>query len=140
MSRYEPLTVFLKSRDHDVTSMTFQEVEAVIGRSLPPSAYEHRAWWSNNPSNNTMTRAWLAAGYKTAQVDLAGGQLTFRRIERAFAPARDEVPEDQIPEALKGLYGALRGTVWIEPGYDITQPPDPDWGGRVFGDGGDASS
>ena len=40
----------------------------------------HRPWWSHNPSNNTMTDAWLRAGYKTANVEMAGRKPTFRKV------------------------------------------------------------
>ena len=59
--------------------MTFGEVECVIGAKLTPSASKRQAWWSNNPSNNPMTYAWLRAGYRTANVDMAGRKLVFRK-------------------------------------------------------------
>ncbi|MDD9798062.1 MAG: hypothetical protein OXT03_02985 [Alphaproteobacteria bacterium] len=62
-------------------SMSFREIERVLGFSLPPSAYTHREWWSNNPSNNTLTKAWLNAGYRTEQVDMKAQKLVFRRFQ-----------------------------------------------------------
>jgi hypothetical protein len=35
------------------------------------------------------------------------------------------------------LIGALRGTVKIAPGTDLTQPADPEWGKLAYGDGYD---
>jgi hypothetical protein len=35
------------------------------------------------------------------------------------------------------LIGALRGTVTIAPGTDLTQPADPEWGKLAYGDGCD---
>jgi hypothetical protein len=32
------------------------------------------------------------------------------------------------------LIGALKGTVWIAPGTDLTQPADPEWGEVAYGD------
>jgi hypothetical protein len=31
------------------------------------------------------------------------------------------------------LIGAMKGTVWIAPGTDLTQPADPDWGEVAYG-------
>ena len=31
--------------------MTFRDIERVLGKELPRSAYEYRAWWANNPSS-----------------------------------------------------------------------------------------
>ena len=79
MSKYEPLAAHLRESGRDSISMIFKEVEEVIRALLPPSAYKHRAWWSNNPSNNTCTRAWLDAGYETTEVDMKNRTLSFRK-------------------------------------------------------------
>ena len=61
MGKYEPLTEFLKQQTGSEVRMSFAQIERVIGSKLPPVA-RHRAWWSNSPSNNVMTQAWLDAG------------------------------------------------------------------------------
>ena len=77
MSKYQPLTDHLRGSGAAVVPMTFEQVERVIGAKLPPSARK-RAWWSNNPTNNVMTKAWLAAGYESTRVDMTDGKLVFR--------------------------------------------------------------
>ena len=57
---------------------SFSEVEAVIGDNLPPSARHYQAWWANDPTHS-QGAAWAAAGWETAEVDLAGETLLFRR-------------------------------------------------------------
>ena len=79
MSKYAPLAAHLRESERDSVAMTFGKVEATIDAPLPPSAYRHRAWWSNNPSNNTCTRAWLDAGYETTEVDMKSRTLSFRK-------------------------------------------------------------
>ena len=71
MSKYDPLADHLRGSGQESVPMTFADIEQVIGAKLPQSAFTHRAWWSNNPTNNVMTRAWLEAGYTTAEVDMA---------------------------------------------------------------------
>ncbi|WP_438871459.1 DUF7662 domain-containing protein [Paractinoplanes lichenicola] len=50
---------------------------------LPPSAYRHDAWWSNEDApQNTHTQSrlgWMAAGY-TAAAERATHQVVFTRI------------------------------------------------------------
>jgi hypothetical protein len=36
------------------------------------------------------------------------------------------------------LFGALKGTITIAPGVDLTEPADPEWG-KVYDDDGPAS-
>ena len=44
--------------------------------------------------------------------------------------------EDKRPAAPKRhpLLGWLKGTVQVAPGVDLTEPADPEWGERVWGD------
>lgn len=79
MNKYQPLTDHLKSRQASQYPITFKEIESLIGDALPPSAYRHRAWWSNNPSNSVMTKAWLEAGWISTDVDIEDRKLVFRR-------------------------------------------------------------
>ncbi len=82
MSKYRQLTDHLHSMHALPRSeyrMTFAEIEKVLGGPLPPSAYRHRPWWSNSPTS-LMAQSWLQAGWTTAQVDMEGRKLVFKRI------------------------------------------------------------
>lgn len=135
LAKYAALQHFLESVPASTIPMTFSEIEKVIGAPLPASSRRHRAWWSNNPTNNVMTHAWLGAGFESAEVDLDAERLVFRRRAaiKARTPAiKDETPpksgEVGAPVCIHPLYGALKGMISVEPGYDLTQPLiDPDW-------------
>jgi hypothetical protein len=145
MSKYQPLGDYLRQQNKDFVPMRFGEIERVIGMQLPKTSQLHRAWWSNNPSNNVMTRVWLDAGYETEQVDMRAQRLVFRRVS---VPQLDEVtpvaheggspgatpsvaPIDVAqsgPARRHPLFGALKGLLRIMPGTDLTKPADPTWG------------
>jgi hypothetical protein len=114
MSKYDPLTRHLAQRNLARIAMQFSELEKLLGFDLPPSARKHRAWWSNNPSNSVMTKAWLAAGYQSEQVDLEAEKLTFVKLN-AVEPT--EPPRGDHP-----LFGCMAGTFTIPPGVDLTDP------------------
>jgi hypothetical protein len=129
-SKYQPLTTHLRGLRGDQVRMSFTEIERVIGAKLPHSADSHRAWWSNNPTNNVMTQAWLDAGFETEQVDLPGRKLVFRRAHgggpaniTVSAPPRD--PTSHKP----ALFGWLRGTI-VAKG-ELAEPADPQWAERI---------
>lgn len=110
--------------------MSFADIEHVTGTPLPPNAQHQRAWWSNNPSNNVMTKVWLRAGFKTERVDMAGRRLVFRRVQPNGTPlAGHEAPPPSRPDEGRGhpAFGALKGLVRVPPGTDLTQPADPSW-------------
>ena len=132
--KYEPLTEFLRRQARDVVRMSFAEIERAIGVDLPPSATEHRAWWSNNAQNNVMTKAWKDAGFESEDVDMNARRVTFRRVRPepprdAGAPSKAAATNDRHP-----LIGWMKGTLTIAPGVDLTQPADPEWGEAAFAD------
>lgn len=129
MSKYDPLTAHLRASDEDQISVTFGEIERVVGARLPASAYRHRAWWSNNPTNSVITDAWLKAGYKTADVDMTGRRLVFRKAGPGGPPAPGDRQDDEATDAdmFERIFGALKGTVTVKPGTDLTEPVSTEW-------------
>jgi hypothetical protein len=81
-----------------------------------------------------MTNEWLAAGFKTEQVDVESHKLVFRR---KHAPVRNEgFAEEPHPVQAEGnvvhpIFGALKDVTWIAPGVDLTEPADPEWADLV---------
>src|ERR1700692_3926647 len=88
MGKYTRLGEFLQAQRAKIVPMTFAEIERVIGGKLPPNSPQYPAWWSNNPSNNVMTKVWLDAGFRTEQVDVKSRKVVFRRTE----PKSPEAP------------------------------------------------
>ena len=130
MGKYDPLAEFLRTKGSSRVPMTFDEIEQVTGTKLPPKAQFHRAWWSNNPSNNVMTKVWLQAGYETEQVDMAARKLVFRRANEVPENSGGKPPTQEDKLNTHPLFGALKGLVIILPGTDLTQPADPDWANK----------
>ena len=125
-SKYEPLNQHLNTLSGEYVHMSFRKIEKVLGFGLAKSAYRHRPWWSNNPHNSVITRAWLDAGYRTEQVDMKGEKLVFRRHKDM--PPTDSSEEQTPPKTgLARFYGSMKGMITITKGVDLTQPADPDW-------------
>ncbi|MGZ6041890.1 MAG: DUF7662 domain-containing protein [Asticcacaulis sp.] len=134
MSKYDPLEDYLKSVDGDSVPMGFSEIENVLGFELPPSSRRQRAWWSNNPDNNVMTRAWIDAGFETAKVDMREGKVVFRKVGKSpvAKPVTPPGKEGAAPRR-SPLFGALKGMLTLPPDLDLTQPADPEWAGLLDG-------
>lgn len=128
VSKYDPLTDYLGRQKKAEIPLRFSEIEAIVGALLPPSAHTHRAWWSNNASNNVMTKAWLAAGYRTANVDLQRRKVTFQRVSPTEAQPANATPAIDLKGGHHPILGRMKGTVRIEIDLDLTQPVDPNWG------------
>ena len=124
MGKYSRLGEFLRAQRGKEIPMTFAEIERVIGGKLPPNSPQYPAWWSNNPSNNVMTKVWLGAGFRTEQVDTRARKVVFRRVEQSTT----ETTKPQAKSGTHPIIGALKGSVHIPEGIDLTEPADPDWG------------
>lgn len=114
MSKYEPLPQFLLAKNVSSLRLAFQDIEDILGFTLPKSAYAHEAWWSNNETGHSHARSWLRAGWRTAEVDLAACKVTFERR----APKGDP-------------FGCMAGTITFMPGLDLTAPGDDIWNAEL---------
>ena len=121
MGKYDPLGAYLREQDHEMVPLTFAEISRIVGHTLPASS-RYPAWWSNNDTNNVMTRVWLDAGFRTEQVDIAAKKLVFRRQPSGMG----ESGRGFAKAARHPIIGALKGTIRVS--IDLTLPADPDWG------------
>lgn len=85
MRKYRPLETHLRelpASTRDVT-LSFEQLEAILGDRLPPSAFDHRAWWGNErPGHHHVhAHAWWNAGFEVDVVNQAidKGWVRFRR-------------------------------------------------------------
>ncbi len=117
MSKYEPLTEFLKQSGQASIRLSFSQIEEILGFPLPASK-QYAAWWSNSATNNTMTKAWLKAGYKAGQVDVAHHAITFRT---------DAPPEPPGASPRSALFGSMKGTTFLSPDVDLAAPMEAAW-------------
>lgn len=65
MGKYDPLCRYLRRRRGAEVSLTFDDVERIIGALLPRAAGA-ASWWTNAPPEGhafVQCHAWLGAGY-----------------------------------------------------------------------------
>ena len=79
--KYRFLADFLHNHGGDSITMTFKQIEELIGNPLPSSAYNHRAYWSNTDTHS-ISKVWMQAGYMTTYVNLLSRKVIFERKRR----------------------------------------------------------
>lgn len=128
MSKYKPLTEYLRSRSEPFWRATFDDVESVLAFTLPKGAEEKSGWWENSGSTGH-SRAWQDAGWRVESVDRPGRSVLFHREgygaedeapELYFAPAKagaivSEPPGDTLKRTA-GWTAAVGGAVAIAAG------------------------
>lgn len=104
MSVYSPLQQRLANAAQESVTMSFGEIERILGRKLPPSAYDEqikRQWWANTDTHS-QARAWLRVGRK-ARLDAARNHVTFVRETPAVWEDAPSLPLDSLTAAARRL-------------------------------------
>jgi hypothetical protein len=152
MSKYARLGDFLQQRSgpqKKPVEVSFRDLEGALGFELPNSARKQRTWWSNNDDNNVMTRVWKNAGFLTEHVDMTKERVVFRNRHESLNRALTRMVDRDVelrrskaagfsenkrafrplpPGKHHPLRGALKGTLRLVGGTDLTKPADPEWG------------
>ena len=80
MRKYAALQTHLNRRNGRPEMLTFEDIEAIIGKPLPQSATKHRSFWANdNQDHHSHARSWRLAGYRVAYVDREQKVVRFER-------------------------------------------------------------
>ena len=78
--KYDPLTRYLANLAPDEVTLTFAEIEAIVGAPLPASA-RRASFWTTTP-RPLVARPWVRAGWRVVRTDLRGEMpaVTFVRV------------------------------------------------------------
>ncbi len=80
MSKYTPLTDWLRKQPGKSVTLSFDQIEQIIGDSLPPNTQKYLAGWDNR-WGGAINDSFLNAGWKTVMVDLENKKVKFQRVE-----------------------------------------------------------
>lgn len=82
-SRYAPLAIWLQKVpiNEESISLSFKDIEQIIGDELPASARKHREWWSNHLEFNPQARQWWNAGWRVSTIRMTEEIVVFARVE-----------------------------------------------------------
>ncbi|HEY0018521.1 MAG TPA: DUF4268 domain-containing protein [Longimicrobium sp.] len=88
-SKYAPLAGHLarQPRTIDRLTLSFAEIERIIGAPLPASAREHRAWWANDSTAHVQSGEWLRVNWRVVSINMTLERVVFARAhdrEKAY--------------------------------------------------------
>ncbi|TQR21517.1 GNAT family N-acetyltransferase [Psychrobacillus vulpis] len=78
-SKYIPLATFFKQSTQRELSLTYDEIEAIIGQVLPNAAYLSSSWWKKTKPPALHFFAWTDHGYSVKSVNL-GKSVLFHNV------------------------------------------------------------
>lgn len=111
--KYKKLTEHLELLGSPAASLTFDEVEAIIGFQLPESARLYQAWWANQPKGQSL--AWLRAGFRTCRLSMEEKRLTFLRIDQPDLESEEPGPSSADPLTIAEAKQRLARTFAVDP-------------------------
>jgi hypothetical protein len=78
-AEYRSLHAYLEHRYASIVVLTFEQMEALLGFTLPAPASIEREWWTGEGGRASRhSEAWVGAG-RTAAPNLAARTVTFER-------------------------------------------------------------
>lgn len=78
VGKYTPLYNYFRAASESILTITSDQIEGIVGFSLPASSVKHRAWWANDISHS-QAKAWLLADWEVQSISLP--LITFSRIQ-----------------------------------------------------------
>lgn len=108
--KYLPLERWLlkEKAAASTVQLTLRGIEALLDEPLPDSAREHRSWWANEPAGHPQSLAWMRAGWRVDDVDLAGEEVVFRQTDSVLMQLFFADLLERLKEARPGLTRATK--------------------------------
>jgi hypothetical protein len=120
MTKHEPLENWLRGQDRTRLTLTFQQVESMLGKKLPASSYRYEAHW-RGASIGRPGGSIVAAGWSVESIDWIGNSIT---IVCGAAGSPGVLPhENRERSASSGVAG---------PATSISTPPASTEGERAW--------
>ncbi|MCL2371069.1 MAG: hypothetical protein FWC80_07585 [Firmicutes bacterium] len=84
MSKYEPLGKYLERTGHNQVSLSFSEIENILGFELIESLKKHPMTWygvAEKSPTHVWKKVWCAYGYEVKTVDLDAKKVVFYKVK-----------------------------------------------------------
>lgn len=76
--KYIPLAAYFEAATDDKLTLTFSEIETIMGQPLPNASYLNKSWWKKTKPPLKHFIAWTALGYSVTDIKL-GYYVTFEK-------------------------------------------------------------
>lgn len=101
-SKYYPLYRYLRERDTQSVTLTFDAIEALLGAPLPKTSTS-RGWWSNRSKGALQALAWSQAGYDVTHIDIKRRVITFTKPKTSYVARSVKGAPQWTGEMVEGL-------------------------------------
>lgn len=119
--KYVPLAHFFQNSSQGEMTLTFEELENIMGQSLPNAAYLNASWWKKTKPPLTHYFAWVDAEYFVIDVRL-GHSITFSKLKNSTSNTEEQNQNTMIIRNIESddarNYINLLSTIYAESEYE----------------------
>ena len=80
-NKYQKLNDYFSKATNSSITLTFEDIESILGFVLPDSARKHRAAWYE--AGHFMPKAWVENGYNIDSLDFRGQTVVFKKQQES---------------------------------------------------------
>ncbi len=88
--KFEQLDNYFQKCTKNSVSLTFREIEEIMGEPLCKSAYTQKQYW-HSTRDNSISKAWLMNGYSLRRIYMDKKRIVFQKTDHKNAPV--DIPE-----------------------------------------------
>jgi RNA-directed DNA polymerase len=78
-SKFDKLKAFFHECNKTKITLTFKNIEKIIGSSLCKSAYKHQSYFYNHSDERAIANSWVSQNYKISNFDMENQKITFSK-------------------------------------------------------------
>lgn len=91
--KYVALRDYFEATNENDITISFSQIEKIVGFGLPKSARTYRSFWGQSAYQNVISDTWRTVGFNTTNVDIENETVSMHR-------SKSEVTSVEIPKVL----------------------------------------
>ncbi|MCK4736268.1 MAG: hypothetical protein KAT65_27695, partial [Methanophagales archaeon] len=91
IGKYERLGKYLNGLKEKEVTLTFEQIEYILGFQLPSSARQYPAWWANDKTHSHAVKGWLNCGWQSRNLNFSEEIVQFFQVNKK-AELKPEIP------------------------------------------------
>ena len=130
MSKYNPLREFLAARAGNTVTLTFAQIDELVG-TLPASAHKYQVWWHNNDPSHQHCQSWGDVGYIAPRTFAQACELPSCCVVTRHYQWLEPLCKTSWPRQMRGCICRGNPKAWSTPVAATVvprpRPPLPRW-------------
>ena len=82
IGKYERLGKYLNGLKEKEVTLTFEQIEYILGFQLPSSARQYPAWWANDKTHSHAVNGWLNCGWQSRNLKFSEKIVQFFQVNK----------------------------------------------------------